>query len=147
MSTQILSDKSFDVVRAKVGARTKPFSDLDLGLKPHPNFGDVIPLKDINAVKNSIRNLILTSYGERPFQPNIGCDITNKLFENFNPVTVASMREAIHRTIKYHEKRAQVTKIDIEESYDRNSIFLSIQVKILNIPDLIDIELYLERTR
>jgi phage baseplate assembly protein W len=147
MSTQILSDKNYAEVKATVVARTRDYSDLDLGLKPHPNLGDVIPLRDIGAIKASVKNLILTSYGERPFQPNIGCNITNQLFENFNPITVAAMRESIKRTLKYHEKRVAIASLDIQDLSDQNSIFISLTVKILNVPDLVDIELYLERTR
>jgi len=146
MSNQILSDNS-TVVKAKVTSRNVPYSDLDFKFKPHPNFGDIIALKDITAIKNSIRNLLLTGYGERLFQPQIGCGITNYLFEQLTPITVASIRQSIERTFKYHEPRASVVSIDIKDQSDTNSLFVSVSVKILNVPELVDIELYLERLR
>ena len=84
MSTEILSDAnpSRVGVTAKVMARVRPYTDLDLRFKPHPNFGDVVPLKDIAAIKNSIRTILLTNKGERPFQPNFGCNITGYLLNN-----------------------------------------------------------------
>lgn len=147
MSTEILSDKNYATVKASVVARTRDYSDLDLGLKPHPNLGDIVPLRDIAAIKASVKNLILTSYGERPFQPNIGCNITNQLFENFNPITVAAMRESIKRTLKYHEKRVSIAALNIQDRSDENALFISLTIKILNVPDLVDVEIYLERTR
>lgn len=147
MSTEILSDKSLETSRATVVARSRDFSDLDLRFKPHPNLGDLVPLRDIAAIKNSVRNLILTGYGERLFQPSIGCGIVDKLFENFSPVTVAAMQESIVRTIRFHEPRVSIADVKITDRSDENSVFVSITVKILNVPDLVDIDIYLERTR
>jgi len=147
MSTEILSDKSLETTRATVVARSRDFSDLDLRFKPHPNLGDLVPLRDIAAIKNSVRNLILTGYGERLFQPSVGCGITNQLFENFSPITVAAMQEAITRTIRFHEPRVSLAGVSITDRSGENSIFVSITVKILNVPDLVDVDIYLERTR
>ena len=147
MSTQILSDKTLETTRATVVARSRDFSDLDLRFKPHPNLGDLVPLRDIAAVKSSVRTLILTGYGERPFQPTIGCGITNQLFENFTPVTVAAMQESISRTIRFHEPRVALAGISITDKSDENAVFVSVTVKILNVPDLVDIDIYLERIR
>jgi|MEHZ01.4.fsa_nt_MEHZ011203563.1_3 phage baseplate assembly protein W len=147
MSTEILSDKSLENSRAIVVARSRDFSDLDLRFKPHPNLGDLVPLRDIAAIKNSVRNLILTGYGERPFQPTIGCAITDQLFENFTPVTVAAMQESISRTLRFHEPRVSLAGISITDKSDENAVFVSVTVKILNVPDLVDIDIYLERIR
>jgi len=147
MSTELLSDKGYEKLTARVVARDVDYSDLDLNFKPHPNFGDVVPLRDINAIRRSIRNLILTGYGERPFQPNVGCGIADQLFENFSPVNVAAMRDAIKRTIKYHEPRAQIAALEIFDRSDENAIFVSLSVKINNVPGLVDVDVYLERIR
>lgn len=146
MSNLILSDNTA-TVRAQVTARAVPYSDLDFKFKPHALFGDIVPLKDINAIKNSIKNLLLTAYGERPFQPHIGCGITNYLFEPLNPLSIASIRQAIERTFKYQEPRASLVSINLKDMSDTNELFVSITVKILNVPELVDIELYLERLR
>jgi len=146
MSNVLLSDNS-SIVRAKVTARTIPYSDLDFKFKPHPNFGDLIALKDINAIKNSVKNLLLTGYGERLFQPNLGCGITNYLFEPLNSLSIASIRQSIERTLKYNEPRVSLVSINITDLSDVNEILVAISVKILNVPELVDIELYLERLR
>ena len=147
MSNQILSDKSLELTRASVVARSRDFSDLDLRFKPHPNLGDLVPLRDIAAIKNSVRNLILTGYGERPFQPSIGCAITDQLFENFTPITVAAMQESISRTISFHEPRVSLAGISISDKSDENAVFVSVKGSIINVPDLVDIDIYLERIR
>jgi phage baseplate assembly protein W len=147
MSTEILSDKNSGIARAQVVSRSKPYSDLDLRFKAHPNFGDVVPIKDIAAIKNSIRNILLTDYGERPFQPGLGSGITGFLFEPVSPITVALMKQNIVRALRIHEPRAQIRALDIQDRSDENAWFISLTVQLQNVSELVDVELYLERIR
>ena len=64
-----------------VTSATKGFSDLNLQMIPHPQKRDIIPLKDNAAVKNAVRNLLLTNFFERPFQPTVGANLRGLLFE------------------------------------------------------------------
>ena len=60
---------------AKVVAQKKPFRDLDLSLAIHPIRKDIIPLKDDRAIVNAVRNLLITNFNERPFQPTKGANL------------------------------------------------------------------------
>ena len=73
---------------------TRQYSDFNLLFSSHPVTGDVARKNDEEAVKQSLRNLISTRHYERPFHPEIGCQIHGLLFENFNPVTAQVMRKA-----------------------------------------------------
>jgi len=147
MSTQILSDKNVEVASAKVVARAKPYTDLDLKFKPHPNFGDVVPTKDLVAIKNSVKNIVLTGYGERPFQPTFGSRVTQFMFENPDPITISLIKDEIINAIKRFEPRVAVQRVDVEDRSDNNAIFVSISVLVLSRQEIVDVELFLERTR
>ena len=147
MSTEILSDKSVGIAAAQVVSRKVAYSDLDLRFKAHPNFGDIVPVRDIGAIKNSIRNILLTDYGERPFQPGLGSGITGFLFEPVSPITIALMKQNIVRALKLHEPRAQIRALEIQDRSDENAWFISLTVQLQNVSELVDVELYLERIR
>ena len=149
MSTEILSDSNSNRVwvTAKVMARIKPYTDLDLRFKPHPNFGDVVPLKDISAIKNSIRNILLTNKGEKPFQPNFGCNITGYLFEQPDPITLSFLEDEIKEAIGKYEPRVVTTNVDVQDNTDANALFVSVSCILVSTQQEIDVELFLERTR
>ena len=149
MSTEILSDVNSNRVgvTAKVMARVKPYTDLDLRFKPHPNFGDVVPLKDIAAIKNSIRSILLTNKGERPFQPSFGCNITGYLFEQPDPITLSFLEEEIKEALARYEPRVITTDVNVRDNIDANALFVSVSCILVSTQQEIDVELFLERTR
>lgn len=149
MSTEILSDINPNRVgvTAKVMARVKPYTDLDLRFKLHPNFGDVVPLKDIAAIKNSIRSILLTNKGEKPFQPNFGCNITGYLFEQPDPITLSFLEDEIRDAIAQYEPRVVTTNIKVQDNNDANALFISVSCILVSTQQPIDVELFLERTR
>ena len=149
MSTEILSDSNSNRVgvTAKVMARARPYTDLDLRFKPHPNFGDVVPLKDLAAVKNSIKSILLTNKGERPFQPSFGCNITNYLFEQPDPVTLSFLEDEIKDALAKYEPRVITTDVSVQDNTDNNALFVSVNCTIISTQQQIDVEVFLERSR
>jgi phage baseplate assembly protein W len=149
MSTEILSDANSNRVgvTAKVIARVKPYTDLDLRFKPHPNFGDVVPLKDIAAIKNSIRSILLTDKGEKPFQPSFGCNIKQFLFEQPDPITLSYLEDEIRDSISKFEPRVVTTNVTVQDNIDANALFISVNCVLISNQQPIDVELFLERTR
>ena len=141
-----IASSDYNTTRSQISARTG-FTDLDLRFKPHPNFGDIIPLQDVAAIRASVRNILLTRPGERPFQPTLGCSLHRYLFEPAGPITEAMMREIILNAMKNHEPRVFVRGLDIsyQESLDGYNINLSLQ--IINTQQIIDVGLFLERSR
>jgi len=147
MSTEILSDQNLAKVSAKVVARAKPYTDLDLRFKAHPNFGDVVPLRDIAAIKNSIKSILLTSKGERTLQQKFGTNITSYLFEQPDPITLSLLEDEIVRAVTKYEPRVSITEVNVEDRTDENGLFISVSVIVLNTQENVEVELFLERTR
>ena len=82
---------------SNIRARTKPYSDFDFAFQKHPITGDVPIKRDVEAVKQSVRNILLTRRGEKFFDPDFGGSLTEFLFENFDPVVEAEMEQRIMR--------------------------------------------------
>lgn len=147
MSTETLSDKNVIGSTAQVVSRQRPYADLDLKFRVNENTRDVRPVKDLGAIKNSIRNLMLTNKLERPFQPEIGSNLTKLLFEPADPITISLIKEDIINTIDNYEPRVSLTNVSVEDYSDRNAYFVSVEFRVINLNTDAQIELYLERVK
>ena len=125
----------------------RTYSDLNLNFNKNPATKDVAKLKDVEAVKRAVRNLILTNRFERPFHPEIGSDIRSLLFENMTPVVEVLLKDRIKETIDVYEPRADVTDIIVSGDTDRNEYRVQIEFRVLNIPDPIIVTEFLQRLR
>lgn len=117
---------------ATINRKTRQFTDLNLLFTKHPVTADVNKKVDEEAVKASLKNLISTRHYERPFHPEIGCQIFSLLFENYSPVTRQVMKKTIFDVIEKFEPRVQVLDVKIQDRPDNNSIDLDIIFKIIN---------------
>jgi len=126
---------------------TRTFTDLDLNFLAHPVTKDVTTKVDEQAIKASVRNLILTSNYEKPFHPEIGSPIKSLLFEPATPLLPILIQRAIHQTIDNFEPRVQLTDVIANLSPDSNSIYVTIEFVIVNTTRPITIDLILYRTR
>lgn len=132
---------------ATVNRKVRTFSDINLLFTTHPSTLDVNKVSDENAVKAAIRNLILTKNYERPFHPEIGCQITSLLFENYNPVTKSTMQKTIQDTLDKFEPRARVTAVEVVDKPDENSIDVIVRFVLNNIERPITVSTTLSRAR
>ena len=124
------------------------FSDLNLNFTHNPATKDVAKLYDIEAVKRSVRNLINTNEGERPFQPTLGSGIRALLFENMSPIIETLIKDRIAETINVYEPRALLTSILINGDIDRNEYKCTISFKVVNTTaDPVTITEFLQRLR
>ena len=126
---------------------TRTFSDLDLNFTKHPATGDVVLKYDEQAIKQSVKNLVLTSHYERPFHPEIGSQIRALLFEPATPMLAITLKQAIMNTINTFEPRVKLIDVIITLSPDMNSIYTTIEFTIINTTRPITLSLVLERTR
>lgn len=126
---------------------TRIYTDLDLNFTANPNTGDVSKRYDENAIKNSLKNLVLTSNFERPFHSEIGSPIRNLLFENYSPMLVLSMRRAIEDLINNYEPRVEVLDVVVDPYDDGNEIQIGILFKVRNTETTLAVAVTLERTR
>ena len=128
-------------------SNTRQFSDLDLNFTPHPVTGDVGFKVDENAIKQAVKNLVLTQNFERPFHSEIGSSLRSLLFEPATPMTKEILRKTISDTITNFEPRVELLGVDIRYTLDDTAVDVRIRFKIKNTFTPIDVSLTLERTR
>jgi phage baseplate assembly protein W len=109
----------------------RTFSDLDAAFTRSPRTRDVANKIDDNAIRGALRNLIHTKHYERPFQPELGCQIHNLLFEQNDPMTVAIAQRVIRDAIVKFEPRVTLVSVDVNIT-DSNEMFIQIVYKIRN---------------
>ena len=102
-----------------VQRRSQGFLDLSASFQNNPLSNDLITLKNENAIARSVRNLILTTQGERPFQPVLGSNVNNLLFENMDKLTAAALKDEIRNTIENYEPRVEINEIIVEQDARR----------------------------
>jgi phage baseplate assembly protein W len=133
--------------KASTIARKYVHADLNLTFIPNPITGDINPVKDIEAIKNSVKNLIMTNFQERPFQPEIGSGVRGLLFELADPITMHDIEMAITRTIENFEPRVIVQGIEITDDVDNNAYEVSITFQIIATEQVGTATIILERLR
>lgn len=126
---------------------TRIFSDLDLNFTPHPVTGDVVRKYDEEAIKQSVRDLVLTQNYERKFHPEIGSQLRGLLFEPVTPMLNLLIKRAIIDTITNFEPRVELIDVVVNFSADNNLVYTTVEFKIVNTTKPIVVELVLERTR
>lgn len=126
---------------------TKKISDLDFDFAAHPVSGDIVSLKDGDAVKRAIRNLMFTGYYERMFQPSLGANLKQLLFEPITPMTEMSIRILISDVIHAFEPRAKIVKLDVRVSPDENGYNVYLLFAIDQISEVVTVDFFLERLR
>ena len=145
----ILQSGYTDASRTNASSRsTRLYRDIALSFERNAATKDVIIKKDVDAVKQSVRNLILTNHYERPFHPEIGSGITNLLFEPLDPITANSLTRVIGEVITNFEPRAQVVSVDARPDEEKNSYEVTISFRVINVPgELVSLTTMLERSR
>ena len=123
------------------------YTDLNLIFSPHPYSKDVLTRKNIDAVKASVQNLILTKNYERPFHPEIGSQVNNLMFENMMPSTIAALEKSITDTIDKFEPRAKILKINIVDNSDTNAIDIEVMFALNNVSEPVTVTTTINRVR
>lgn len=126
----------------------RQYRDLDLFFSKNQGNGDVNRITGVEAVKRSIRNLVLLNFYEKPFNPEIGSDVRYLLFENMSPLTSVVLAEAIEDVIEDFEPRARVISVRAFPNLDRNEYEVTIEFFVVNTPtELVDMTVFLEVLR
>ena len=126
----------------------RQYADLDLFFGKKSSNSDVSEVTDIQAVKRSIRNLVLLNTYEKPFHPEISSGVRDMLFELMNPVTAAILARQVQNVIENFEPRARLVGVRTLPNYDRNSYAVTIEFYVVNTPtELVDLTIFLERLR
>ena len=112
---------------------SKGFKDLSASFQTSPLSNDLIALKNESAIARSVRNLVLTIQGERPFQPVLGTGVSRLLFENMDKLTASAIRSEIRNTIENYEPRVEINEILVEPDFEGNAMHVTLQYFIIGI--------------
>lgn len=126
---------------------TRIFKDIDLSFTPHPTTGDLVAKYDDSAIKNSVKNLIMTMHYERKFHSEIGSSVNALLFDNPNPAMIVLLDREIRDVIQNFEPRVEILDVNIGFVPDYLSVNITIIFKIKNTTRPIVVQFPLKRTR
>lgn len=127
--------------------RDARWRDLDFSFAKNPVTKDLQTVTDTKAVKNAVKNIVLTNFYERPFQPWFGTGMRRLLFEPITPVLLVNVKQKIELSLKNHEPRIKVEEVRVAAMPDRNALDISIFFRLLNGSKVMNLSLSLERTR
>lgn len=127
--------------------RKNLFKDLDLDFAPHPMTGDVPQKRDEEAVKRSIRNLVLMNKYDKPFNPQIDSRLTRLLFEPATPISAAMIRSNILDVLNRYEPRAKINDVMVVFNDEKNMFEVSISFMLLNTRQTSNVFVVIERVR
>lgn len=126
---------------------TRTFTDLDMNFLASPSTGDVTKRHDENAIKQAVKNLVLTNHYERLFHPEIGSSIQALLFDLDSPMLRATLERAITYTIENFEPRVRLIGVEVSPDPDNNRVSAQIEFTIVNTTRPIIVDVMLKRTR
>ncbi len=113
---------------------SQAFKDIAMAFGKNPFTDDVNIVKNEESIKQSVRNLILTTPGEKPFQPLTGSRVNELLFEPLDPFTADSLQDEIINTINQFEPRVSLQGVEIQPIWDRNELNVTIEYRIIGKP-------------
>ena len=126
----------------------RQYTDLDLFFGKKSVGSDISKVTDIQAVKMSIRNLVLLNAYEKPFHPEIAGGVREMLFELMTPITAQIIAKQIENVINNFETRARLVGVRVQPDLDRNLYEVTIEFYVVNAPtELVDMSVMLERLR
>ena len=131
-----------------IDRNVRQYRDLDLFFAKKSGSKDIRKVTDIQAVKRSVRNLVLLNHYEKPFHPEIGSGIRDMLFENMSTMTAIILARKIEDVIENFEPRVRLISVRADPNLDRNEYECTIEFFVVNAPtELVDLTVFLERLR
>ena len=123
------------------------YKDLNLDFQQNTATKDIQKITDVESVKRSVRNLISLNHYEKPFHPEIGSNIRGMLFENITPQISHLIGKQIELLIRNYEPRCRLVQVANMPNLDRNGYSVSISFYVVNHPEPVQVETFLERLR
>jgi phage baseplate assembly protein W len=132
---------------APIQTQVTPYKDFNINFTPHPITGDLLLIKGVQSVVQSVVNLIMTNHYDRPFHPEIGGNVQRLLFELSDPTTASLLSDEITNVILNFEKRAQIISVNVISDPDNNGYNVTITFSVVSNATPITISFFLERLR
>jgi phage baseplate assembly protein W len=117
-----------------VASISRAFKDISLSFKRHPVTNDILVIKNEDAIKRSVQNIVLTIVGEKPFEPLFGSNINSSLFELNTSLEAIGIREQIVSAIRNFEPRVDNLDVSVTIDADTNDMYATIQYDIVGLP-------------
>jgi phage baseplate assembly protein W len=127
--------------------RKPVYADLNLRLSKNLITEDVRPIYDIDAVKNSVRHLLVTNNGDRLFHPEIGSNITKLLFEPADELTATLLKDEIRVCLARFERRVEVKAVDVIADSNNNTFYVNLKFLVIPDDEVQEVSFYLDRLR
>jgi len=128
------------------GQRKRTYKDIDIRLAIRES-GDVFKKTDAEAVKQAVKNLVMTNRFEKPFLPNFGGDVRSMLFELADEETADDIEQQILSSISRYEPRAQVMNVEAILKEEFNSLSVKITFRVISTNEVVTIEQFIQRLR
>ena len=112
---------------------SKSFKDVSMSFKFNPLSGDLIALKNENAIARAVRNIVLTTPGEKFFDPDFGSSVSEILFENVDDITAVSIEDEIKSSLKNYEPRVELINVTVDPNFDADQFDVRITYRIVGI--------------
>ena len=112
---------------------SKSFKDISMSFKFNPLSGDLIALKNENAIARAVRNIVLTTPGEKFFDPDFGSSVSEILFENVDDITAISIKDEIKNCLQNYEPRVEIIDVKVNPNFDENQFDVIITYRIIGI--------------
>ena len=113
---------------------SRTFKDINLSFKRHPVTNDVLTISDEDAIKRSVRNIVFTILGEKPFDPNFGSVINDSLFELNTSLNEMKVSDEIKQSLLNYEPRIDNVEVTTSIYPDSNELNCTLQYDIVGIP-------------
>ena len=113
---------------------SRAFKDINLSFKRHPVTNDVVTIRDEDAIKRSVKNIIFTILGEKPFQPNFGSVINESLFDLNTNLSEIRISDEIKSSLDNYEPRIDNINVSVSILADSNEMNATVQYSIIGIP-------------
>ena len=107
------------------------FKDLSMTFQANPLNNDLIGLKNANAIARSVRNIVMTIPGEKPFNENFGSRISGLLFENVDNITATAISDEIRESVTNYEPRVSLISVVVNPNFDNNSFDAIVKYNII----------------
>ncbi len=138
---------TYDAASTNNSKSTKVWKDLNLNFTRNTVTNDIVKIDGVNAVKRSVRNLINTNHYERFFHPELGSGIRELLFENMTPLTEIYLAKKIEEVLTNYEPRVRLVQVLVRGNPDQNQYNIMIEFYVVNHPEPVTIDTFLERLR
>lgn len=125
----------------------KKYSDIDMNFTRNVGNNDVYTKKNEEAIKQSVKNLIMAKQFDRPFNPALSSQVNDLLFELWTPLTKFSMIHVIKDVMTAYEPRIKVDNVDITEQLDSDALYVTLYFTIINTSRQVEYSILLTRTR